>query len=177
MPQDRANFPPKSPCRHSNSPGEPGSHTLRGNMIFIEALIVLQIEFVETGWFLLLLFIQQPSFRFSSRSVYHNAFVLALRELHCSLALRGGLVTPRGLLGGIPNNENDVLNVALGYYKNIINLADKKDIRTDSRTAFRENAMGLLSLIQSQTIKTAQLQGRLIELEKSKNTDEIPSLL
>ncbi|GIY78164.1 hypothetical protein CDAR_566041 [Caerostris darwini] len=32
--------------------------------------------------------------------------------------------------------------------------------------------MGLLSLLQSQTIKIAELQGRLTELEKSKDTEE-----
>ncbi|GIX77369.1 hypothetical protein CDAR_2481 [Caerostris darwini] len=61
------------------------------------------------------------------------------------------------------------MKVALGHYKNIINLSDKKDIRTDTRAAFRENAMGLISLFTPQTVKMAQLQGRLIELEKMKD--------
>ncbi|GIY87046.1 uncharacterized protein CDAR_233451 [Caerostris darwini] len=60
------------------------------------------------------------------------------------------------------------MKLALGHYKNIVNLADKKDIRTDTRAAFRENAMSLLSLLVSQSIKMAQLEGRICELEKSK---------
>ncbi|GIY68091.1 uncharacterized protein CDAR_453061 [Caerostris darwini] len=82
------------------------------------------------------------------------------------------LLPPADLLKGISYNADDTLKVALGYYKNILYLADKKDIRSDSRTAFRDNAMGLLSLLQSQTIKMAQLQGRLTELEKSKDAEE-----
>ncbi|GIY45302.1 hypothetical protein CDAR_246031 [Caerostris darwini] len=82
------------------------------------------------------------------------------------------LLPPADLLKGISYNADDVLKVALGYYKNILYLADKKDIRTDSRAAFRDNAMGLLSLLQSQTIKMAQLQDRLTELEKSKDAEE-----
>ncbi|GIY34133.1 hypothetical protein CDAR_494571, partial [Caerostris darwini] len=86
-------------------------------------------------------------------------------------ALLVELLPPEGLLGGIPSNANDSMTVALGYYKNIVTLADKKDIRTDTRAAFRENAMGLISLFATQTVQMAQLQGRLMELEKEKTTE------
>ncbi|GIX78248.1 hypothetical protein CEXT_4771 [Caerostris extrusa] len=38
--------------------------------------------------------------------------------------------------------------------------------------AFRENAMGLISLFASQTIKMAQLQGRLMELENQNSREK-----
>ncbi|GIY68082.1 uncharacterized protein CDAR_452991 [Caerostris darwini] len=83
-------------------------------------------------------------------------------------SLLEGLLPPADLLSGIPKDANGTMELALGHYKNIINLADKKDIKTDTRAAFRENAMSLLSLLVSQSIKMAQLEGRVCELEKSK---------
>ncbi|GIY64187.1 uncharacterized protein CDAR_543651 [Caerostris darwini] len=80
------------------------------------------------------------------------------------------LLPKEGLLRGITIDANETMQVALGHYKNILNLSDKKEIRTDTRAAFRENAMALISLFSSQTVKMAQLQGRLIELEKIKDT-------
>ncbi|GIY57890.1 hypothetical protein CDAR_197111 [Caerostris darwini] len=79
-----------------------------------------------------------------------------------------GLLPSKDLLSGIPKDANGTMKLSLGHYKNIVNLADKKDIRTDTRAAFRENAMSLLSLLVSQSIKMAQLEGRICELEKSK---------
>ncbi|GIY37470.1 RNA-directed DNA polymerase from mobile element jockey [Caerostris darwini] len=83
-------------------------------------------------------------------------------------SLLEGHLPPADLLSGIPKDANGTMELALGHYQNIINLADKKDIRSDTRAAFRENAMALLSLLVAQSIKMAQLEGRVCELEKSK---------
>ncbi|GIX87735.1 CCHC-type domain-containing protein [Caerostris darwini] len=83
-------------------------------------------------------------------------------------ALLKGLLPLEDLLSGILKDANKIMKVALSHYKNIINLADKKNIRTDTRAAFRENAMSLISLFVSQTIQMAQLESRICELEKFK---------
>ncbi|GIY24048.1 hypothetical protein CDAR_542501 [Caerostris darwini] len=58
------------------------------------------------------------------------------------------------------------MEVALNHYKAIVNLTDKKGITIDMRSEFRENAMALVKLVTNQNLKIAQLEGRIMELEK-----------
>ncbi|GIY71754.1 hypothetical protein CEXT_614631 [Caerostris extrusa] len=45
-------------------------------------------------------------------------------------AILEDLLPPADLLQAIPKDANSIMNAALSHYKNIVNLADKKDIRT-----------------------------------------------
>ncbi|GIY73319.1 hypothetical protein CDAR_530961 [Caerostris darwini] len=77
------------------------------------------------------------------------------------------LLPQEGLLKQLPNDASEIMEVALNHYKTIVNLTDKKGITNDMRTEFQNNAIALVKLITKQNLKLAQLEGRIIELDKA----------
>ncbi|GIX71174.1 hypothetical protein CEXT_318761 [Caerostris extrusa] len=65
----------------------------------------------------------------------------------------------------LPNNNNELMTVALQHFKDILNLTDIRDLKQ----AFRVSALSLVTIISHQSFLLAQMKGRMIEMEKNLN--------
>ncbi|GIZ01785.1 uncharacterized protein CEXT_744831 [Caerostris extrusa] len=82
-----------------------------------------------------------------------------------------GLLPQENLLKKLPKAASELMEVALNHYQAIFNLTDKKGITIDMRTEFRNNALSLVNLITKQSIKMAQLEGRICELHNNNSAN------
>ncbi|GIX77337.1 hypothetical protein CDAR_276631 [Caerostris darwini] len=75
--------------------------------------------------------------------------------------------------------ENDTLVCAPQHYRDIINMADHRDLKQGVKNQFRESASALLKIITKQIAQIAELNGRLLEREEiatvPPTTNKVPS--